>query len=215
MDRRTTIKWMLAASASMPLLGRRVTAVAPSSALPQTQGYGTDPDLTKIYNPGDLWPLLLTPAQRRTAAVLCDLIIPADSVSPSASSVGVVDFLAEWVSAPYPRQQTDRPIILDGLAWIDAEGTRRFGKDFAALNDTQQHSICDDIAFEQTVQPAFAQAARFFARYRDLTAGGYYSTPVGRKDLQYIGNVALKSFEGPPLDLLQKLGLSPEQMPRG
>jgi hypothetical protein len=212
MDRRTTIKWMLAASASMPLLGRRVTGVAASSALPQTQGYGTDPDLTKIYQPGDVWPLQLTPAQRRTAAALCDLIIPADSVSPSASSVGVVDFLAEWVSAPYPHQQADRAIILDGLAWMDVEGMRRFGKDFAVLDDTQQHSICDEICFEQKAQPAFAQAARFFARYRDLTAGGYYTTPAGRKDLQYVGNVALKSFEGPPLELLQKLGLSPDQM---
>jgi hypothetical protein len=215
MDRRTTIKWMLAASASMPLLGRRVTGVAASSALPQAQGYGTDPDLTKIYRPGDLWPLLLTPAQRRTAAALCDVIIPADSVSPSASAVGVVDFLAEWVSAPYPYQQTDRPLILDGLAWMDAEGMRRFANEFAALNDTQQHLICDDICCEQQAQPAFARAAQFFARYRDLTAGGYYSTPAGRKDLQYIGNVPLKSFEGPPLELLQELGLSPDEMQRG
>jgi hypothetical protein len=215
MDRRTTIKWMLAASASMPLLGRRVTGESASDALPQGKGYGTDPDLTKVYRPGDLWPLLLTPAQRRTAAALCDLIIPADAVSPSASAVGVVDFLAEWVSAPYAHQQADRPIILDGLAWMDAEGARRFGKEFATLSDAQQHLICDDICFEQRAQPDIAQAARFFARYRDLTAGGYYSTPAGRKDLQYIGNVALKSFEGPPLDLLQKLGLSPEQMQRG
>ena len=81
MDRRTTIKWMLAASVSMPLLGRGVIGVTAVSALPQGQGYGSDPDLTKIFRPGDLWPLILTPAQRRTAAALCDVIIPADSVS--------------------------------------------------------------------------------------------------------------------------------------
>jgi hypothetical protein len=45
-----------------------------------------------------------------------------------------------------------------------------------------------------------------------LTAGGYYSSAAGRKDLQYIGNVPLKSFDGPPLALLQKLGLGPEQI---
>ena len=53
----------------------------------------------------------------------------------------------------------------------------------------------------------FANAAKFFARYRDLTAGGFYSTPVGRKDLQYIGNVALASFDGPSLEVLRKVGL--------
>jgi hypothetical protein len=45
-----------------------------------------------------------------------------------------------------------------------------------------------------------------------LTAGGYYSTVAGRKDLQYIGNVPLTTFAGPPLALLQKLGLSQGQM---
>jgi len=217
MDRRTTIKWMLAASASMPLLERRAAAIDPSTALlpAQGEGYGTDPDLTRIYHPGDLWPLLLTPVQRRTAGALCDLIIPADSASPSASAAGVVDFLAEWVSAPYPHQQADCAIILAGLEWMDSEGVRRFGREFTALEEAEQRLICDDICCEQTAIPAFAEAARFFARYRDLTAGGYYSTAAGRKDLQYIGNVPLKSFEGPPLELLQKLGLSPDEVQRG
>lgn len=214
MDRRTTIKWMLAAAASMPLLHQRATgADAPATHDVAARGYGTDPDLTRDYLPGDLWPLLLTPAQRHTAGALCDVIIPADSSSPSASSVGVVDFLAEWVSAPYPIQQRDRPIILEGLIWIDAEAGRRFAKDFAALSDTQQHLICDDICLENKAKPAFAQAAKFFARYRDLTAGGFYSTLAGRTDLKYIGNVPLASFDGPPLALLHKLGLSPEPTP--
>jgi hypothetical protein len=212
MDRRTTIKWMLAAAASIPLVQDRLAGVEASSAVPQSLGYGTDLDLTKIYHAGDLWPLILTPAQRRTASALCDVIIPADSVSRSASAAGVVDFLAEWVSAPYPIQVKDRGLILDGLAWMNSEAVRRFGRDFAALKQSQQHLICDDICFEQTATPAFAPAAKFFARYRDLTAGGYYSSAAGRKDLQYIGNVPLKSFDGPPLALLQKLGLDPEQM---
>jgi hypothetical protein len=45
------------------------------------------------------------------------------------------------------------------------------------------------------------------ARYRDLTAGGFYTTPAGRKDLEYIGNVPLTRFDGPPPALLGALGL--------
>lgn len=208
MDRRTTIKWMLAASASIPLLEQRVAGADAAPAMAAVQGYGTDPDLTQVYRPGDVWPLTLTPGQRRTAGALCDVIIPADSVSPSAAAVGVVDFLDEWVSAPYPLQQQDRTIILDGLAWMDAEAARRFAQDFAALGEARQHLICEDICSVQKAAPDFGVAARFFARYRDLTAGGYYSTPSGRKDLQYVGNVALTSFAGPPSELLEKLGLS-------
>jgi hypothetical protein len=40
-----------------------------------------------------------------------------------------------------------------------------------------------------------------------LTAGGFYSTPAGRKDLNFIGNVPLARFEGPPPALLKALSL--------
>jgi hypothetical protein len=171
------------------------------------KGYGTDPNLLKTYHPGDVWPLTLSPAQRQLAAVLADLIIPADEHSPSATSVGVVDFIDEWVSAPYPDCQRDRPIVLGGLSWLDAEAARRFGKGFTALATGEQSSICDDICDLTRAAPARAEAARFFALYRDLTAAGFYSTPVGRKDLGYIGNVPLTHFEGPPPEILKKLNL--------
>ncbi len=132
-DRRTTIKWMLAAAVSMPLLQRRAFAQE-VTAQPSVHGYGTDPDLTKLYRPGEFWPLTLTPTQRRTAAALCNVILPDDGRSPSAESVGVVDFIDEWVSAPYPRQLEDRPIVLEGLAWMDAEALLRFEKYFAELD---------------------------------------------------------------------------------
>ena len=208
-DRRTTIKWMLAAAASMPLLNQRSWSQE-VTALPAYRGYGTDPNLTKLYRPGDVWPLTLSQAQRRTAAALCNVIIPDDGRSPNAESVGVVDFIDEWVSAPYPRQTADRPIVLEGLAWMDAEALLRFEKYFAELDQSQQHAICDDICFEPNAKPKFARAAAFFTRYRDLTVGGFYSTPTGSRDIGYIGNVPLPKFDGPPPELLRKLGLGPE-----
>lgn len=203
-DRRTTIRWVLAAWASVPLLQQRAFG---NEATPVARGYGTDLDLTKIYQPGELWPLTLTPAQRRTAAALCDVIIPADAESPSASAVGVVDFLDEWISAPYPTQQADRKTILRGLAWLDAEATRRFKADFAVLDETQKSAICDDICYTQKAAAQFADAAEFFALYRDLTAGGFYTTPAGTLDLKYVGNVPLERFEGPPPEVLRKVGV--------
>jgi hypothetical protein len=216
-DRRTSIKWMLAASAAMPLLrqgafAQSATVLArPKStdAVHYANGYGTDPHLTKTYHPGDVWPLTFTAAQRRTATVLCDLIIPQDEVSPSASSVGVVDFLDEWVSAPYPRQRDDQPLLLDGLQWLDVESMKRSNKLFVDTQASVQHAICGDICFEAAVKPEFAQPARFFACFRDLTAAGFYTTPVGMKDIGYIGNVPLASFPPPPPELLQQLGLRP------
>lgn len=213
MDRRDTLKWILAASASPwlqpPAIGGAQAANAPAlrGDMGQGAGYGSDPDLLKRYAGGDVWPLLMTPAQRHTVTALCDVIIPADNHSPSASAVGVVDFLDEWVSAPYPRQQRDRSLIEAGLVWLDVESKRRFAAEFAAATLPDQAALCDDICDPARAKEPFATAATFFARFRDLTAGGFYSTPVGFRDLGYVGNVPLLKFEGPPQDLLRKLGL--------
>ena len=43
--------------------------------------------------------------------------------------------------------------------------------------------------------------------FRDLTAGGFYTTPAGTKDLRYVGNVALERFDGPPPEVLAMVGL--------
>jgi hypothetical protein len=201
---------MLTAAASTTListLGR--SASTPASAAPVTApGYGTDPDLAKSYKPGDVWPLTLTDAQRTTAAALCDVIIPADATSPSASQLAVHDFIDEWISAPYPDQARDRPLIIDGLAWIDAESQRRFTRNFAALSASEKTAICDDICFVEKAAPQFKHAAHCFARFRDLTAGGFYTTPQGMKDIGYIGNMPLATFDGPTPAVLQKLGLA-------
>jgi Gluconate 2-dehydrogenase subunit 3 len=204
MDRRTTIKWVLAAGAAWPLLEKRAARADPALT---ARGYGTDPNLLTNYRPGELWPLTLTAAQRRLAGILADIIIPADDHSPSASAVGVVEFIDEWVSAPYPAHQRDRTVVLGGFAWLDEEGVRRFGKGFSDLDRGAQHGICDDICDESRAATVRRAAAQFFALYRDLTAGGFYSTPAGRKDLNFIGNVALARFDGPPAALLQALNL--------
>ncbi len=208
MDRRDAIKWMLTAAASVSVLEASASAqgVASSPVL-NSKGYGTDPDLVKLYKPGDVWPLTMTPAQTQTAAALCDVIIPADAKGPSASAVQVPAFIDEWISAPYPGHDNDRKIMLDGLTWIDAESQKRFGADFVNLVTRQKNAICDDICYAPNAKPEFRPAAQFFRRFRDLTSGGYYTTPEGMKDIGYVGNVAIETFEGPPREVLEKLGL--------
>jgi hypothetical protein len=207
-DRRTAIKWIATASATLALAPHWSSAADEGTAVVYANGYGTDPDLIKTYNPGELWPLTLTPEQRQTVIALCDTIIPADAKSPSASAVGVHDFIDEWISAPYPGNVADRKIILDGLTWIEAESQKRFGLTFSNTISRQKRDICDAVCFEEKAAPEYKSAARFFARFRNLTAGGFYTTPQGMKDIGYIGNVPLDKFEGPPPELIKKLGLA-------
>jgi hypothetical protein len=201
MDRREAIKWVMAASATVSALNYSSFG-APTTA--PGIGIGTDPNLLEPVVP---WPRTLTPAQLRTVAALCDTIIPQDDRSPSASAVGVPDFLDEWVSAPYPEQQADREQILEGLEWLNAESKTRFKKEFAELAETERQQMCDDICHVPTAKREFKSSARFFAKFRNLTAGGFYTTLEGMKDIQYVGNVALETFEGPPPEVLKHLRL--------
>lgn len=203
-DRRVAIQWMLGATAS--IAARDASLFAADDAI-KAKGYGTDPVMVKIYKPGDVWPLTLSDSQRHTARTLCDVIISADDTSPSASAVGVHDFIDEWISSPYPAQAGDRKTILDGLKWIDDEAKKRFLKSFADLTLDQQTAICDDLANAKP-KPEHKKAASFFKRYRDLTAGGYYTTPEGMKAIGYIGNLPSATFEGPPVEALKHVGLA-------
>ncbi len=207
MDRREAVKWMLSAVASAALVDAH-DAFGETLPTVAAKGYGIDPNLLKTYKPGDLWPLALNRTQRRTAAALCDVIIPAEGGSPSASALGVHDFINEWISAPYPAHERDRTMIVNGLAWLGEEATRRFASPFHTLSTTRQHAICDDICYLPKAKEEFRSAAAFFRRYRDLTAGGFYTTPQGMKDIGYVGNVAMPTFKGPPKAVLEKLGLA-------
>lgn len=225
-DRRTTIKWLAATmAASYAGCGRDETylgdeipggrapgALLGTAATPATSGYGTDPDLV---NPSVPWPLTMTDAQLETAASLCDTILPADERSPAASAVGVPDFIDEWVSAPYPQQQADRLLVLNGLEWLEQESRRRFGLGFAAADERQRITMVDELAGTADSPPRPEQH-EFFRRFRWLTVGAFYTTEAGIADVRYIGNKAISGeYPGPSEEamvhlsgILERLGLS-------
>lgn len=209
LSRRQVIKMFTAVSASLGLSQIPSISRAATMGIPQTfaTGYGTDPVLTKVYKPGDIWPLTLKPEQRRTVTALCDLILPADDHGPAASAVGVPEFLDEWISAPYPQQQGDSPVLREGIDWIEAEATKRFGKSFANLDTAEQTILCDDICNPATAKPEFKKAAAFFLKFRSLCAAGYYSTQEGWKAIGFVGNLPSATFEGPPPEVLRQLGV--------
>ena len=213
-DRRQVLKWIGAAAAAAAVfphasaqgrLARQPDAPAPTGG----KRIGWDPVLNKNYVPGDLWPLTLTPKQRKAAASLTDLILPPDNAGDKLpSQLGVQAFIDEWISSPYDETAKDRPVITEGLDWLDAESQRRFQKDFAELAEPQKCAIADDICGKTPVKKEFKAAQNFFNRFRYLAASGYYSTPQGWKDVGYTGNVPMVEFPGPTPEALKHLGLA-------
>ena len=206
LSRRDVLKWFAAAAAATqagPLL-----SLAQSEPANQAAGYGKDPLLNKLYKPGDFWPLTLSAEERKTVTALADTILPEDNYGPAASALRVPDFIDEWVSAPYPKQQSSRNTILPGLKWINEESNKRFRKDFAATSDSQKQAICDDLCDSSIKDPQIKKAAGFFRSFTSLCMGAYYGTPQGWKAIGYVGNVPSSTFDGPPPAVLNKLGLT-------
>ncbi len=205
LSRRQVIQMFAAASAATGAASLSPLAFGAEGDAAAASGYGTDPVLAKVYTRGEVWPLTFNEAQTRTATALSDVILPADDLGPAASAVGVPEFLDEWVSAPYPDQQADRPVILKGLEWIENESKKRFNKSFADLELTRQHAICDDICDPDKATPEFKEVAGFFLKFRSLAAGGYYCTQEGWKAIGFVGNLATATFDGPPPEVLKLL----------
>ena len=214
MPRREALKAMGAALAPLPVLdalqaqGPAAQGTPPTS---QTQGVkggprggSWDPDL---LHPRKDWPRKLSANELATLSVLCDAIIPADAKSPAASAVGVPAWINEYVSAPGDGQQRDLVRVRGGLAWLNLEAMKRFGKPFRQISANQRTAICDAICYLPKAQPEFQAAARFFDLVRDLTAVGFYTSYEGMKDLGYIDNVALPRFPEVSAEIRAKLGL--------
>ena len=47
----------------------------------------------------------------------------------------------------------------------------------------------------------------FFSAFRDLTASGFWSSAMGVKDIEYVGNTFVAEWKGCPPEVLAKLGL--------
>jgi gluconate 2-dehydrogenase gamma chain len=212
MNRRHALKVMAIAAAAPSLAtcapGEEAAIgdlPAPTSN-PKAAGTAWDPDLIAPTVP---WERKLTDDELASLASLCDVIIPADERSPSASAVGAHDFIDEWVSAPYEGNERDLVVVRGGLIWLDREAAGRFGDGdrFRDLTLEQKHAICDDICWAENAAPGLESAARFFDRVRDLTSTAFWTTTEGMQDLQYVGNVPLPRWDPPPPEVLRHIGL--------
>ncbi|MEO7965908.1 MAG: gluconate 2-dehydrogenase subunit 3 family protein [Gemmatimonadaceae bacterium] len=224
MKRRDALKAIATTAVAVPLTGAltarsvegRTLPVVESTALPDEsinplppmagpRGTKWDPDL---LHPKVTWSMKLTASELATLTVLCDLIIPADAKSPAASAVGVPAYINEYVSAPGDWYERALVQVRGGLAWIDVESNKRFGKRFATATNAQRTQICDDICYQPKAKAEFLAASKFFDRVRDLTAEAFYTTDAGMKDIGYVGNYAMLKFDSPPPEVLKHLGLA-------
>jgi hypothetical protein len=136
--------------------------------------------------------------QWRTVHVLCDLIIPADEKSGSATQAGVPEFIDDWLDFRKHEDGNEdfAAQILGGLMWLDLESNRLFQTDFVSSTGANQKQILDRIAWPERAAAADHPWVSFFNKYRDLTVSGFFSSKMGVADLPYLGNRAVAEWKG-------------------
>ncbi|MEX0722071.1 MAG: gluconate 2-dehydrogenase subunit 3 family protein [Balneolaceae bacterium] len=147
-----------------------------------------------------------TEHEQKTVEVLCDIIIPADEDSGSATDVGVPEFIEFMMKdAPYMQVPTR-----GGLMWLDNQSKKRFNKVFIESSSSDQHKLIDEIAYPEEAEPEMEYGVRFFNHMRNLTATGFFTTKEGIQYLDYRGNHS-NLWDGVPRKTLEKHGLSYDQ----
>jgi hypothetical protein len=147
----------------------------------------------------------------RTVRLLANYVIPADARSGSATDAKVPEFM-DFLMSDKDASESSKTSMRGGLAWIDNEARHRFGGTFVDATDTQRRAILDDIAWPAKAKPEFSHGVTFFNRFRDLTASGFFSSAMGWRDVQYIGNTFNPNWNGCPQPALDKLGVNYDVM---
>ncbi len=145
---------------------------------------------------GAYTPKFFSPHQYKTLQALCQAIIPPDERSGGALEAGAPEFVDLLTSENKEYQLK----LGGGLMWLDATCSDRYAKVYLDCSPAQQKEILDLIAYRQNAKkdPSLSQGIRFFAFLRDLTTDGFFTSKIGIKDLEYIGNTYLAEFPGCP-----------------
>ncbi|MDB4913436.1 MAG: hypothetical protein JWM95_1080 [Gemmatimonadetes bacterium] len=146
----------------------------------------------------------------KTVRVLADIVIPKDERSGSATDARAPEFVDYMLAEP-DTTEASKIQMRGGLAWLDNEMRTRFGTDFLASTDANRHAVLDDIAWPAKTTDALRYGTTWFTRFRSSIGSAFFSSAMGWRDLQYMGNVFNPAWNGCPKAATDKLGVSYEE----
>src|SRR5882757_4642410 len=192
MNRRNSLKTLAIGSIStlslLTACGDRTDK--PPLAINKPEDYGRTPS-EEAHDEQLIKERFFTDIEMATVSVLCDIIIPADSHSGSATEAKVPEFI-EFIMKDQPDMQTP---VRGGLKWVDMRSFKLFGKPFVQAGREKQMELIELIAYPEKVTAENRPGAGFFTIMRNLTATGFFTSKIGIGDLQYKGNIP-NSWDG-------------------
>ena len=181
---------------------------------------------------GKYTPKVFNDHEWATLTRLSELVVPADARSGSAVDAGAPQFIDVLCS----QNTALTAIFTGGISWFDAEMRKRVNKEFTDATAAEQTAMLDTIVAadrqvreQNAEQRLFAKAPQyksfsgytvnrgtdlapgviFFDWARRLIVDAFFTSPIGIKDVNYIGNQALSKYEVPQEAMDYAIGRSP------
>jgi hypothetical protein len=169
---------------------------------------------------GKYTPKVFNEHEWATITKLSELIVPADARSGSAVDAGAPQFIDILCS----QNTALTAIFTGGISWFDAEMRKRADKEFVTATAAQQTAMLDAIVAadrqvrdQNAEERLFSKAQQykgfsgytvnrgtdlapgviFFDWARRLIVDAFFTSPIGIKDVNYVGNQALSKYEVP------------------
>ncbi len=202
MDRRKSLKLIVTGAVATPVAIAGCNTVDEKKETKEaaaTFNLDRNPDELKYERSLLAQEAFFTEHEMRTITVLADIIIPKDDISGSASEAKVPEFI-EFIVKDMPDHQLP---LRGGLRWMDVYCLNHYNQSFADCSKEQQLALVDEIAYPAKAKPEMQAGVKFFSLMRNLTATGFYTSPMGVKDIGYAGNQP-NQWNGVPAEVLEQ-----------
>jgi gluconate 2-dehydrogenase gamma chain len=137
-------------------------------------------------------PRFLSLQEYKVLGRLCDIVLPADEISPGACEAGVPFYIDSLLFYTKPEL---RQVWSAGLEQVQAAARTRFGRPFDQCQAGEQEDIVADMAKNE--EDPQTPLESFFRPLKDLTLTGYCLSDAGmRQYLGYRGDRPVKDFPG-------------------
>src|SRR5437667_6868314 len=200
-SRRGTLKYLGLLAASVA--GREFLASwLPSPSVHGAGHYGLVTIQGMNHSPDELEraaayvPQFFKPDDFKTVELLIEMILPTDD-KPGAKEAKVASYIDFVVFSAREFEPALQREWMDGLAFLDRESHRQFGKAFRMASTAERVDLLTDVSLPERDPGARHEGYRFFRLVKNMTVEAFYTSRIGLIDvLDFQGMNYMRQFPG-------------------
>ena len=141
-------------------------------------------------------PQFFNPDEFHTVEILAAMIIPTDD-APGAKEAQVANYIDFVIFSAAEFEPLLQKQWIDGLAFIQRESQRQFGKSFREVAEAERVKLLTDMSAPERDPKEQHEGFAFFSVLKDMTVEGFYTSKIGLINvLDYQGMNYMPDFPG-------------------